>query len=152
MPQRVYLGTQRETKFTDCKTALTVSNLGCGVVHETSEFRRKYVCTRSRRISASHFANCAECLAILAVVLTLALGIGAATAIFSLVEGVLLQPLPFQDADRLILFGDHPGGGRGISVTAREIGPYSGATEAFPRWPATSPRAMSSLVANSQRE
>jgi hypothetical protein len=35
-------------------------------------------------------------------VLTLAIGIGANTAIFSVIEGVLLKPLPFPRSDQLI--------------------------------------------------
>jgi len=67
----------------------------------------------------------------LTVMLTLALGIGATTAIFSLVEGVLLRPLPFKDADRIVLLGDHLGDSKGIAVTAREIDTYLSSTRAF---------------------
>ncbi len=48
----------------------------------------------------------------LTVILTLALGIGATTSIFSLVDGILLSPLPFPHADRLVAIGtlDFPPG------------------------------------------
>jgi putative ABC transport system permease protein len=67
----------------------------------------------------------------LTVVLTLALGMGATTAVFSVVEGILLRPLPFIDPERLVLVGDHVGGGPNTPVTAREIGTYTAASSAF---------------------
>jgi len=53
-----------------------------------------------------------------AAILMLALGIGATTAIFSFVDAVLLKPLPFQHAERILNVWEKPPGGErnGIST------------------------------------
>jgi putative ABC transport system permease protein len=72
----------------------------------------------------------------LTAVLTLAFGIGATTAIFSIVEGVLLRPLPFPDPDRLVVLSDVLEGAKlsangDAGVTAPEVRTYQRGTSSF---------------------
>ena len=64
----------------------------------------------------------------LLAVLSLTLGIGANTAIFTMIESVLLRPLPYAHADRLVFIGpagDKPGFGSTSWLNYRDIAAQS---------------------------
>jgi predicted permease len=69
----------------------------------------------------------------LIAVLTLALGIGANTAIFSVVNAVLLRPLPYADDERLVMiWGKFPAAGtERASVSVPEFIDYRDRTHSF---------------------
>src|SRR3954449_468142 len=69
-------------------------------------------------------------------VLMLAFGIGATTAIFSIVEAVILRPLPFPDSDRLMTLSDRLEGVKfdgqnEVGVTVPDIKAYTREAHGF---------------------
>src|SRR5947199_1267958 len=70
-------------------------------------------------------------------ILTLALGIGANTAIFSIVNAVLLRPLPYLDADRIMVLNESSGPGQDFSVALPDYFDWQKDNTAFEHLAAT---------------
>lgn len=79
------------------------------------------------------------------VIVTLAAGIGATSAMFSIVHSVLIRPLPFERADDLVYgFGSFPGGDR-VSVSPMDFRDYRAQSHAFSSLAAHTPFGVAVL-------
>jgi putative ABC transport system permease protein len=75
-------------------------------------------------------------------VLTLALGIGATSAIFSFVDGVLLRPLPYPHPDRLVQLTEKPPGGTRNPISALNFLDWQSQSTVFDALSATTGGSM----------
>src|SRR5438067_2318416 len=68
----------------------------------------------------------------LPAVAVVALGIGASSAVFAAVRGVLIRPLPYRDVDRLLTFrADASGCKHAPALTAEELATIRGVADIF---------------------
>ena len=75
-----------------------------------------------------------------AALVSLALGIGANTALFSVTYGVLLRPLPYADTDRLVRLSEHhPGANAPVRTLLSKL--------TFHAWSDSAPRTLDGLAA-----
>jgi len=77
----------------------------------------------------------------LIAVVTLALGVGANTAIFSVVDAVLLRPLPYKQPDRLVFLTEESRQVPGMSISMSDFNDWRAANTVFENMAAYSPNS-----------
>ncbi len=88
----------------------------------------------------------------LVVIATLALGIGANTAIFSLVYGLLLRPFPFHDPEQLVRLQTQStrAGQAGVDISIPDLYDYRAANRAFTDIGIVAERSLDLIDGNAQ--